>query len=377
MGLNPHEARWLEGALSTMASNSLVRRIAKLDCFRPKRLSLREHQVRQTRKILVLIKGESPSFSYYMESRLLQLRNLSYSVLNSDLENIHDIEPEGTFVIICRYIRLSQLFWLSRNRHRLSGVALFVDDDIAEIVAGTDGSLLYRGYLAFFGLLPILRLNRFLTHVWASTPPLQARLAKGAGGVDLLCPAPVLCDHLPFANSTVSAFVAMVFHATDVHIGEHEFLVPIVKTVMSQRPHVTFEVRARGKNSRLWRSAGLDPQRFRVTALTSWPQYRAETRSGHADIFLVPLLDTETNTVRADTKRVDCCRLGAAAVFSKCAVYGASEITGEVHVVNDAASWVSAILLLVDDHELRKKAVAATRLSVVAMAEEATHGFPF
>ncbi len=329
------------------------------------------------RRLLVLVKGENPTFSYYLENRLRLPESLPWMVRSIDTDPLDDIDPDGLLVLVCRYIGRRQLRWLEVHRESLAGVALFIDDDIAALVAGRDGSLAYRAYLAYFGLLPLRRLNRLLSGVWVSTPPLQRRLGGKRRKVDLLAPSPILADQLPLPGQRRSGAVSLAFHATDIHDREHAFLAPIVKEVLMRRPDLSFEVLARGGNRRLWQTAGIDPRQLSLLPLVPWPDYYAQTRQRGADILLVPLLDGLANEVRADTKRIDCCRMGAAAIFSRCEIYERRRKPSEAHVETDGRQWVETILRLADDGAARSTAAAATRESVADMAREAMLGYEY
>ena len=85
---------------------------------------------------------------------------------------------------------------------------------------------------------------------------------------------------------------------------------------------------------------------------------------------IVPLLGGQANAVRADTKRIDACRLGAAPVFSAGPVYERLRQPGEMHLVNAVDAWVAAIETLVADPARRRMAAAANSKAVERMAQE-------
>ena len=152
---------------------------------------------RRIERLLVLSKGENPTFSYYIENRLQQPSCPPSVVRSIDEGSLDDFDPTGSFVVICRYIRPRQISWLERHRRQIAGIALFVDDDIAALITGRDGAWTYRAYLAYFACLPLPRLNRLLSDVWVSTPALRSRLAHQGREPRILSPSPVLADHLP------------------------------------------------------------------------------------------------------------------------------------------------------------------------------------
>ena len=94
-------------------------------------------------RVLVFTKGKNASFDYYLAARLKAL-GLPCETCCVDSGRLHGIDPDGLLVIVCRYIRLSQVNWIARNRHSLAGVAYFVDDDVAALVADRRNDLAYR-----------------------------------------------------------------------------------------------------------------------------------------------------------------------------------------------------------------------------------------
>jgi hypothetical protein len=322
------------------------------------------------RSVLVLRKGNNPTYSYYFEARLKALAPLPYQSRCIDSESLESIDPAGLFVIICRYIKPAQLRWLERHRSELAGVALFIDDDIAALLTGTEAVWHYRLYLASMTLLPLRRLNRLLTHVWASTPALKEALAAGGRPVSLLPPAPDTAEHLPLSAKSSKEPVSVAFHATGVHGREHRFLVPIAQRVIARHPHVRFDILAQRDDRKLWLSAGLPEHQLRIVPLMRWPEYHRHSRETGADIFAVPLMDNRENAARADTKRIDCARLGAAAIFSDSPAYSSRRHPGEIHIGNNPDIWVETLLDLADNPQRRDKAAQATRDVVAAMADD-------
>ncbi|HBF29349.1 MAG TPA: hypothetical protein DDW73_06970 [Rhizobium sp.] len=290
-------------------------------------------------------------------------------------DTINGIDPSTTFVIICRYIPLLQLLWLWRHRSRFLGIALFIDDDIAATVVEGKSGCGYKFYLIQRALLPLIYLNRILTSVWASTQTLAGSLAANA--VIAPCPPPEVYAVAPTILSKPESLLRMAFHATGAHDAEHVFLMPIVKTALEKLPNLQFDVVAEGRIGHRWmRELGGLGHRVRVIKPHSWSAYLDEAVSLQADILLVPLLPGRVNAARADTKRIDAARLGAAAIFSRCKTYERCFTEGEILVNNNSQSWVEAIQSLADEPETRLRAKNATSASIAAMLKYASPKLP-
>ena len=87
---------------------------------------------------------------------------------------------------------------------------------------------------------------------------------------------------------------------------------------MRAAPAVVVEISAAGRSLAHWRGM----PGVTIIDEVPWPVYVERSRSVGADIVLVPLLSTPVNDLRADTKRIDVARFGAAGLFSKSATYG-------------------------------------------------------
>ena len=316
----------------------------------PKPRALRAAQYRADRaeRILVLSKQRNPTFTYYLEERLRQSK---LPVLVRDLiDPLDDLQPDGLFVVICRYVRPGQLLWLFRHRRRLAGVALFIDDDLAATVIEPNGILSYRFYIWIMGILPLYLLNHLLSHVWASTPNLASRFPGTS--VDLLGPFPPDASFRSGSgdqDKPASSRLVVAFHATGAHDAEHKFLMPILRTIADRYPDIGIEVVATGPVARLWRQSGIPGSQLHVVAPLSWADYLLETSRRSFDIVLVPLLSNRTNDARADTKRIDVCRMGAAGIFSSGHVYERNTVAGEVLIKNATECWIDAISRLIED----------------------------
>lgn len=326
-------------------------------------------------RLVVLSKPGNPSFSYYIEDRLRELA-VPAQVRSFDAK-LDDLDPRGTFVILCRYVKPRQLLWLHRHRCDLSGVGLFIDDDIAAMVAAKNGPLDYRAYLFGMGVLPLPLLNGLLTHLWASTETLAKALAQGSLTASILAPRPGR-EHYRATGGRPSTgdAVRMVFHATGAHFSEHHFLIPIVADMLARHAHLSFEVIAEGAPIRWWSNLAVEPGRLHIRLPLRWPDYFKETASEPADIALIPLLPGKTNDRRSDTKRIDVSRLQAAAIYSNCDIYRRCAIPGEIFADNRPEAWRMEIDRLVTDPSIRQRAREATMASMAIMREASQPGFP-
>lgn len=328
------------------------------------------------KRLLVLSRYPNPSVSYYLDERTKALTDIPIIMKGLD-EGLEDLDSEGLFVIICRYIKEPQLRWLEDRRRSLAGVAYFIDDDIPAVVAGDEATWPYKFTLLNLAVRPLPRVNRLLTHLWTSTETLADTLANKHKKIEILAPMPAdpgrRSSEIP---GGASAPLKMIYHGTGVHRREHEFLMPIVKTAMDKHRNLHFEVFAEGNLARQWSRQDIDPARTTISLPLPWASYLAKTTDQGADIALAPLLIGKTNDSRSDTKRIDISRMGAAAIFSRCPTFARCAVAGEFHIGNTVEEWLVAIDQLVSDRDRRLIARNATVKSIEKMRQSTTAAFP-
>lgn len=326
------------------------------------------------RSVVVFRAGPNPTYSYYLENRLACL-SLPVQVYDPPCLPQRD-DAEGAFVILCRYAMPGQLWWLIRHHKRISGLSLLIDDDIAATVAEGQCARSYRLYLLGCGLLPLMVLNRWMTHVWASTEALGKRLYTS----DIIPPLPSKSQlHHRAKRVQLGSRMRLIYHATGAHDGEHRFLMPIVYQLMQRFSDLHFEVIASRRAARAWERelhAMLD--RVSIQPKIGWQAYLEATAEADAegDIMLVPLLSGRVNSVRADTKRIDVCRMGVAAVFSASSVYVRCREPGDILIKNDPEIWIETVSQLLQNAKLRDRSKRAALNSTARMIRETRPWLP-
>lgn len=339
---------------------------------RPNARNRSNFEAERVSSVLVFWAGPNASYSYYLENRL---KNLMVPFRVSDPANPPPARvAKGAFVILCRYAMLGQIWWLIKNRNEISGLALFIDDAIADTIIEGQCALSYRIYLLGCGLLPLLVLNRWITHLWVSTEALKIRL----DATDVLPPLPSRRQilHAERKKEQVQN-VRIAYHATGSHDREHQFLMPIVAELLKRYEQVEFELIASKQAGRVWRRT-LHEVRDRVFIhqKMGWRNYIEHTLVSTNNVLLVPLLSSRVNDVRADTKRIDICRMGAAAVFSASPVYERYSQPGDILLKNDPRLWLETVSKLLVDVDLRNKSKLANIESATLMIHQSTPLLP-
>ncbi|MBB4007434.1 glycosyltransferase family protein [Allorhizobium taibaishanense] len=331
---------------------------------------------RPVRSILVFGRVPNPTFDYYLPVRLEAAGMPPHQVHDIRRFDPAGLDPDGAFVVVCRYASKPLLAWIEAHADRLAGVGLLLDDDIHAVISSRDADIAYSLFLWYRALHPLRRLNRHLDIIWLSTPQLVQ--AIGEPKAHILPPAPPasLWERRPKTGEGAKAVaeekVVIAYHATGVHVAEHHFLKPVIRKVLEARPQTVFEVFAGKKARQIWR--GMD--RVTVKAPVSWPQYLVYAGTAQVDIMLVPLAPSEANDSRAGTKFIDVARLGAAGLFSDALAYDGGPQDAHPRLPYDERVWIEEILRLVDDPEMRAARAADIAAKVAQMSRSFAPLFP-
>ncbi|RWX78850.1 hypothetical protein EPK99_09730 [Neorhizobium lilium] len=339
------------------------------------RPQIRPSPRRPTRKtinqIILFGRHPNPTTDYYFGARLSARGMPPYEIVDMADRNLHRLNPEGAFIIICRYASSRVLDWIEASHSRLAGVGLFLDDDIPSVILSDESSIRYKLSLLKNAIMPLRRLNRELDILWVSTP----KLAEAVGCIDaqVLPPAPptFLWDVAGRKSSRAdSETISIAYHATGIHVKEHSFLQPVIADVLAARPNAIFEVFADNRTRPIWK--GMD--RVDIRDPLPWQGYVKECENRQIDIMLVPLAPTKVNDCRSPTKRIDVARLEAAGIFSASSAYGEPDGSCEIRLLYNRDIWHQTLLELIDDPARRAAGAEATRLLVGQMSSDADSG---
>jgi hypothetical protein len=205
------------------------------------------------------------------------------------------------------------------------------------------------------------RLSRVLDLLFVSTPILARRFADGHARL-----LPPIADAADLPGMFLpQGGILVAFHGTGIHANESRWLVPIARNVLHADPAIRFEILARGRLAAMWRRLG----RVAIVERRSWPDYRQATREHGPDIMLAPLLPSRLNASRAETKRIDAARSGAALLVSDADIYRPSDQEKSLGMLIelDPARWERTILDLARDPQ-RLRTLAQLNLDHVMAA---------
>lgn len=269
----------------------------------------------EARRWLVLQSGPNASTDYYIRPRAADHgMEMSVRDVNADTPASEDF-PEGTQVVVVRYLSKQWAEALRVHTGRLASVVYFMDDDLLD-PAAWDGlprpyhDKLARHYATVSGDIAALA-----SQLWVSTSELASRYRELDPAVTPPLP---LVDDVP-RRTEHSPFVRVFYHGTQSHEAEIRWLRPVVAACLDACPHVHFEIIGNHMVNQLYRAL----PRTRVLHPMSWPNYVSHCRSMAGHIGLVPLLPSGFNAGRSHTKMMDVARCGGFGIYTKAPPYEA------------------------------------------------------
>jgi glycosyltransferase involved in cell wall biosynthesis len=297
------------------------------------------------RRAMVLTPGVIPTTEIYLKGRIEKQFSGAVRYVDTTITSPKAIElEEDTLVVVVRHAPLRWLRWLKRMDHRFAQVAFLMDDDMPLALQAPELPLPYALKTAWRFAITKRFLSARCRQVWLSTRELARRYPQSAAQVW----EPGYLPELSNARSSAAYF----YHGTWAHRQEIEWLVPIVKAVQRALPEAWFEIMGGDKVRRLFRGI----PRVRVVHPMPWQDYRRYARTSTLQVGLAPCLDTPFNRGRSHVKVFDITRLGAAGVYSNGTPYAEKVSHGRTGLLckNDPAVWAAAIVLLLENEELRK-----------------------
>lgn len=310
--------------------------------------------------VLVLQSGDNASVDYFIRPRLeAPDNNIPWSIVDLDArpQDVAILAGDGLLVIVCRYITGSWLQALERNRDRLNGVVLFIDDDLPAMVRDRSVPPATRGRILRDHGRHADRLGAIASAVWVTSRALAEIQPAPPGRV--LEPLPTEAPAAP----RQAASTLVVYHGGPTHAREQAFVVEIAAALTSRRPDIRFEIS--GGTGLRRRTSGLD--QVEVVPVAPWRTYRATQSERQAAIMLAPLFDTAVNRARAPVKFFDAARLGAVGLYAAGPVYDdhvRDGVDGRLLPMKVEA-WVEAIEALIDAPDLRLTMAMAAHARVV------------
>ncbi len=326
---------------------------------------------RPIRRILVIGTMPNASYQYFLAARLKHA-GMPPLVERRITESIADIDPDGTYIVFCRYCGFRHLGWIRKHRERIAGAGLFIDDDIKTMIRERGASPVYKAYIFALGYLPLYWYKDLIGTVWVATETLRQTLADADPIV-----LPLAIEQSDIANAAAAAperdRPRIAYHSkiTIHHRAEFEFVLDVAERLTGSG--LAFELEVIGNAGRL-------PPRLRgnpsITVLPElpFPDYVTHIGRTRYDFMLVPMLPSLVNAVRSANKRVAVARSRACGLYSAGSVFEEDRHPDEIFIKNDPDLWAEQIQWLAQNQDRVERGRAATSKVVDRYIQNAAEG---
>ena len=305
---------------------------------------------------IILTHGLSASFDYYIAPELLYRGVTNYELLDTRLQppelnnQPNNCNSKG-LVVISRYLPPHWIPFIKHVHAMGKKLIYFMDDDLYDPEALVELPKAYRQKIYNQAFNQRALIEHVCSEFWVSSAYLAEKYADWKP--KLLEPKPTQ------ANRGATQHFWLVYHGTASHVDEFAWLRPIINQVELSLPCSRFEVF--GDHSIYKQFKHLS--RATIIHPMQWSNYLDYTTHAQRDIGLVPLLPSKFNAGRGPTKFFDLTRMGAVGLYSNIKPYSdfiRHGVDGFL-LPNDPHVWVSTIMTLYQNPELRKRIIQSAQ----------------
>ncbi|QFT53819.1 glycosyltransferase family 1 protein [Microbulbifer sp. THAF38] len=290
---------------------------------------------------IIVEEGPNPSTDYFV---IPYLKNLGVSVKRLTFTDLPSVdELDGAQVIFVRYVSHAWQSLIQQNLKKVSGVSVFLDDDLFDWSAFSGMPLRYQIKILRYSWSKQRWLKAIGAKLLVSTPFLQRKYRH-------LSPQLLSAEPLDLgAKRPLSIF----YHGSASHSEDINWLYPIIRQVLEENQNLDFEIIGDKRVNRLFRGV----PRVQVIHPMKWTTYLSMIQRSGRSIGLAPLLDRPFNRARSHTKFFDITQAGAVGIYAEGDIYGRIVRHQENGILlpMQPLAWVESILQLAADDVLREK----------------------
>lgn len=289
------------------------------------------NKMKSAKSVIVVQEKNNPSTDFFVLPQI-KAQQLAFEVVD------HSIEPESLdltnkLIVFVRYVPKNWERHISNGRQGVSGVVIFLDDDLFDRASFVGLSWRYKKKLLNLSFKKQSWLKKVGAQLWVSTPHLAEKYIDWQ---------PTLI--LPKSSITNTAVVKVFYHGSSSHSGEINWLHSVIKSVLERNPAICFEIIGDHEVNKLFRGLA----RVAIIHPMSWANYQSFIAQPGRRIGLAPLLDQSFNSARSYTKFFDISQAGAVGVYAKHQSFSGvveHDVNGLLVEMN-LDDWVNAILSL-------------------------------
>lgn len=293
--------------------------------------------INQESTVYLVEEKTNPSTDFFVAP---YLNSLGCTVERYSLKQLPTTLSASTVqIVFVRYISTIWQKWIEQNKHLVSSVSFFMDDDLFDIDACKGLPLSYRFKLLKLAWRKQAWLKKVNAKIFVSNTHLQNKY-------HLWQPSVLKASYpRPFLSSTT-----VFYHGSASHRAEISWLKPIIERLLTNRSSVSFEIIGDRRVNAMFRSI----PGVHVLHPMSWSSYRSLLARGGRNIGLAPLLEVPFNDARSHTKFFDITAAGAVGIYADHPVYSRIVESGRngILVKMEPESWYDALNTLIDSSQL-------------------------
>jgi len=296
--------------------------------------------------VYVVEERRNPTTDYYIVPALEVSGIIQNAVILS--KPPEEINKGATFIFV-RYISDAWKNFVELNRRKIRRIIYFMDDDLFNLKILKELPLRYA--IKIFSLA-YTRKNWLLKNsakFVVSNEHLQKKYSHLNPSV--LPPYPIFNCNLSDAFHNESENVLLFYYASACHEREMIWLYDIIKEILRESKHVSFEITGGQRIVKLYKS--LD--RVKVIKPMKWKEYRTFLTARPRHIGVVPLLPSTFNKSRTYTKFFEISACGGVGVYFSNSCYSKviRDVINGLTVDSKKDRWVESILSLINDRKQR------------------------
>jgi hypothetical protein len=261
-----------------------------------------------------------------------------------------------TLVVLCRYSAAFAEFFVELAHERELPVVFHVDDDLLNVPKEI-GESKWRSHNRPEKLDRVRYLLDNVDLVYCSTAPLLRRYRE-QGFQRPMIAGEVYCTGR-ILNAAANRPVRKIGYMGFDHAHDLELILPVIVRTLRKHKNVTFEL-----FGSIPKPAELNEFGTRVVTIEPvrvYTEFLQTFASLHWDIGLCPLVVSNFNKVKANTKWIEYTSVGAAVIASKGMAYDACCANGCGILAETESDWTDALDLLLAQGERRFEMVKAAQ----------------
>ena len=309
---------------------------------------------KNVRSVFIVTKNESPTLQYWIRGIKCAVGKGNYRYINGTLEGCN--LKRGDVIVFVRVVPIRWIIRLHRLHRMGLAVKLFMDDGIYLNSGRGELPVGYAMRLRLEWFKQRYICNRWIDEIVVSTDMIRDSVSEKYGGKIAVRKAPLIPQKERYECKKE---IRIVYYGTSSHVSEFKWLELLIERLEEAQSDIMIEIVA----SERWRRRLRKYSNVVLIYPMRWSEFKRYSSARGADIMLCPLMNSNFNSCRSQTKFFDAARLGAVGLYSNRAPYKGFVRDGVDGLLLEDAhdKWIACINGLVENHERCKELATSCR----------------